>query len=168
MSSLDIILRRFEIGDARQLKLLANNKKIWINVRDAFPHPYSQEDAVQFIEKCQKMKPQSVFAIIYKDELCGSIGIFQMQDVYRRSAEIGYWIGEQYWGQGIASQAVKQIVKYGFNNLDIVKIFAGIFSNNQASQRVLEKNGFVKEAVLKKAVFKNGEFLDEHRYALLK
>ena len=113
------------------------------------------------------MKPKSVFAIIYKEELCGSIGIFPMQDVYRKSAEIGYWIGEEYWGKGIAARAVEKIVQYGFENFDIVKIFAGIFSNNRASERVLEKNGFIKEAVLKKAVFKNDEFLDEHRYALL-
>lgn len=163
-----LTLRNFELEDAKRIALLANNKKIWINLRDAFPHPYSQEDAVQFIEKCRKRKPQSVFAIIYDDELCGSIGIFQMQDVYRKSAEIGYWIGEEYWGKGIATKAVEKIVQYGFENFDIIKIFAGIFSNNRASERVLEKNGFIKEAVLKKAVFKNGEFLDEHRYSLVK
>ena len=162
-----LTLRSFELADAERIALLANNKKIWINLRDGFPHPYSVEDAVHFIEKCQKMKPKSVFAIIYKEELCGSIGIFPMQDVYRKSAEIGYWIGEEYWGKGIAARAVEKIVQYGFENFDIVKIFAGIFSNNRASERVLEKNGFIKEAVLKKAVFKNDEFLDEHRYALL-
>lgn len=163
-----LTLRSFEFEDSERIALLANNKKIWINVRDAFPHPYSKEDAVQFIEKCRKMQPPSVFAIIYNDELCGSVGIFQMQDVYRKSAEIGYWIGEEYWGKGVATQAVKKIVEYGFANFDIIKIFAGIFSNNRASERVLEKNGFFKEAVLKNAVFKNGEFLDEHRYSLLK
>ncbi|PLX03734.1 MAG: GNAT family N-acetyltransferase [Marinilabiliales bacterium] len=168
MDDSKLTLRSFELADAEHIALLANNKSIWINLRDAFPYPYSQEDAVQFIEKCQKMNPQSVFAIIYNNELCGSIGIFQMQDVYRKSAEIGYWIGEQYWGKGIASKAVEKIVQYGFANMDIVKIFAGIFSNNMASHRVLEKNGFVKEAVLKNAVFKNGKLLDEHRYSLLK
>ncbi|PLX11139.1 MAG: GNAT family N-acetyltransferase [Marinilabiliales bacterium] len=163
-----ISLRFFEPADAERLAFLANNKKIWLNLRDGFPHPYTLDDAREFIERNNNSNPQTVFAILYEGDLCGAIGIFKMEDVYRKSAEIGYWIAEPYWGKGIASESVSRIVEFGFKELDIVRIYAGIFSNNTASQRVIEKNGFIKEAVLKNAVYKNNALLDEVRYAILK
>lgn len=108
------------------------------------------------------------FGIFREKELCGVIGLKPQSDIYRMSVEVGYWIGEPYWGQGIAHQALEQIISFGFAELSINRIFAAVFSQNAASIKVLEKAGFQKEGILKKAVFKNGEFLDEIRYGLLK
>jgi RimJ/RimL family protein N-acetyltransferase len=168
MPETSIELRSFQQSDAARLAFLANNKKIWINLRDGFPYPYSLKDAGLFIDNCLKMKPQTVFAILFDEDLCGSIGLFKKEDVYRKSAEIGYWIGEPYWGRGIASLAVEKIVEFGFAELDINRIFTGIYDYNIASQKVLLKNGFTKEAVFEKAVYKNGKFVDEIRFSLIK
>ncbi len=161
-------LRSFRPGDAARLAFLANNKKIWINLRDGFPHPYSLKDAEIFIDNCIKTRPQAVFAILFKEELCGSIGLFKKEDVYRKSAEIGYWIGEPYRGRGIGGDAVKKIVEFGFADLDINRIFTGVYDYNIASQKVLLKNGFKKEAVFENAVYKNGKFVNEIRFSLLR
>ena len=146
---------------------LANNKKIWDNLRNAMPHPYSEKDAENFIKMCLSKNPMTFFAIELEGELVGSIALVPQSDVYRKSAEIGYWVGEPYWGKGIATEAIHQILEFGFKNLDIVRIFTGVYGHNIASQKVLEKNGFQKEAVFKKAVFKNEKFCDEVRYGIL-
>lgn len=162
----DIKLRTFSEEDAADLVRLCNNINIWRNVRDALPHPYKRSDAQKFISTATSKDPQEIFAITKKDELVGCIGIHPQEDVYRFSAEIGYWIGQPYWGQGIATTALQLIIKYGFNSLGVIKLYAGCFSFNTASQKVLLKTGFKKEALLKKAVFKNGAFHDEIRYAI--
>jgi RimJ/RimL family protein N-acetyltransferase len=154
--------------DAPQLAKLANNPKIAINLRDGFPHPYSLTDAENFIKMCRNQNPTQAFAIEYNGEYTGNIGLHPEKDVYRKSAEIGYFLGEPFWGKGIMTEAVKQMVEYGFANLDIVRIHTGIFEYNVASQRVLEKCGFKKEAVFAKAIFKNNRLWNEVRYALLK
>ncbi|MGM0620542.1 MAG: GNAT family N-acetyltransferase [Bacteroidota bacterium] len=161
-------LRPLQPGDAPRLAELANNKNISNNLRDGFPHPYSLSDAEVFIESCKNQDPVQVFAIEYNGEFVGNIGIHPADDVYRKSAEIGYFIGEPYWDKGIATQAVKQMVEYVFSHFDIVRIYTGIFEYNIASQRVLEKCGFKKEAVFEKAVFKNNQLWGEVRYALIK
>lgn len=154
--------------DAPRLAELANNIKIAENLRDAFPHPYSLADAEKFIDMCLKHNPTQAFAIEYDGEYAGNIGLHPETDVYRKSAEIGYFLGEPYWGKGIITKAVKQIVEYGFANLDIVRIHTGVFEYNEASQRVLEKCGFKKEAVFEKAIFKKNQLWNEVRYALVK
>lgn len=146
---------------------LANNKKIWDNVRDAFGHPYSEKNAEEFIERQAQSETEKVFAIDYNGELCGLAGLILQKDIYRKSAEIGYWVGEPFWGLGIATKAVKLITQYAFGELHLIRIFAGAFEYNVGSMRVLEKNGFQKEGIAKKAIFKNGKSWDEHRYALL-
>lgn len=160
-------IRPFRLEDAPRMAELANNPKIAINLRDAFPHPYSLADAETFIKMCMTHNPTQAFAIEYNGEYAGNIGLHPETDVYRKSAEIGYFLGEPYWGKGIMTEAVKQMVKYGFANLDIVRIHTGIFEYNVASQRVLEKCGFKKEAVFEKAIFKNNRLWNEVRYALL-
>lgn len=154
--------------DAPRLAELANNIKIAENLRDAFPHPYSLADAEKFIDMCLKHNPTQAFAIEYNGEYAGNIGLHPETDVYRKSAEIGYFLGEPYWGKGIITQAVKQMVEYGFAKLDIVRIHTGIFEYNVASQQVLEKCGFKKEAVFEKAIFKKNQLWNEVRYALVK
>jgi RimJ/RimL family protein N-acetyltransferase len=112
--------------------------------------------------------PQRVFAIEVNGEAVGSIGIFPQADIHEKSAEIGYWLSEKYWGNGIIPKAIKDIVDYGFKTFDIVRIYARPFSTNKGSQRVLEKAGFEPEARLKKALYKNGEYMDELIYSKLK
>ena len=168
MKKPEILLRKLRSEDAQQLAILANNKNIWDNVRDAMPHPYSLENAEAFINHVQEANPEWTLAIEFNGTMVGMIGLHLQNDVYRNSAELGYWIGEPHWGNGIASEAVRLIVLKGFNELDINRIFAGAFEYNQASMKVLEKNGFQREGIAKKAVIKNGEHWDEHRYGLLK
>ena len=160
-----VTLRKFRRNDKYRMAEIANNMKIAVNLRDAFPYPYSLEDARKFINMCLRVKPYQVFAIEFEGEYVGNIGLHKQDDVYRKTAELGYFIGEQYWNRGITTRAVNLICEYGFRELDVIKIFSGVFSFNTASQRVLEKCGFEREAVLKSSVIKNGTIYDEYRYA---
>jgi len=158
-------LRRFKKSDAPRMAELANNEKISRNLTDGFPHPYTIEHAEGFLEKYMNQDPVSIFAIEYQGEYVGNIGLVKGTDIHRKCAEIGYFIGEPYWNKGIVTAAVNLITEYGFKNLDIVRIHTGIFEYNAASQRVLEKCGFVKEGVFQKSVFKQGKLWNEVRYA---
>ncbi|HXP50563.1 MAG TPA: GNAT family protein [Bacteroidia bacterium] len=159
-----ITLRAFETADAENICLLANNKKISGNLRDVFPSPYSIEDAYRHVKNSTK-DPIQNFCISYQGKAVGSIGLFPQQDVYRYSAELGYWIGEPYWGKGLMVMAVNLIVPYGFEVLKMKRIYADVFSGNPNSMRVLEKCGFINEGTFKDSVFKDGKFLDSKRYA---
>jgi RimJ/RimL family protein N-acetyltransferase len=162
-----IKLRPLRINDKFRLAELANNSKIAVNLRDGFPHPYTIEDAEKFIENFGVQIPQQVFAIEYDGEYTGNIGLHKATDVYRMSAEIGYFLGEPYWNKGIMTRAVNLICDYGFKNLDIVRIHAGIFEFNPASMKVLEKCGFKLESVAQKAIFKKGALWSEMKYVKL-
>ena len=164
---IQVSLRKLNISDKDRMALLANNKKIWNNVRDAFGHPYSEKNAEEFIQRQAKCETEKVFAINCNNEFCGLIGLILQNDVYRKSAEIGYWVGEPFWGKGIATEAVALITDYAFKDLKLKRVFAGAFEYNMGSMKVLEKNDFQKEGVARMAVFKNGKFWDEHRYAKL-
>ncbi|WP_371743315.1 GNAT family N-acetyltransferase [Pseudozobellia sp. WGM2] len=165
---IEVKLRALEPSDKIQMALLANNKKIWDNVRDGFGHPYTEKNAEEFIQRQAKNDTEKVFAIDCNGKFCGLIGLIFQKDVYRKSAEIGYWIGEPSWGKDIATKALELIVSYAFDELKLIRIYAGVFEYNIGSMRVLEKNGFEKEGVSRKAIFKNDAFWDEHRYAKLK
>ena len=160
-----VTIRKFRRNDKFRMAEIANNEKVAVNLRDAFPSPYSVEDAQKFISMCLGQEPYQVFAIEYQGEYVGNVGLHRQDDVYRKTAELGYFIGEAYWHKGITPRAVNLICDYGFRELDVIKIFSGVFSFNIASQRVLEKCGFEKEAILKNAVIKNGKICDEIRYA---
>ncbi len=164
----NIILRPLNNKDANMLAQLANNRKIWINVRDFFPSPYSIEDANYFISLTQRENPQMSFAIEYNRQFCGMVGLSGQSDVYKKTAEIGYWIGEPYWNKGIATIAVKLLTSYGFDQLDFIRIHSGIFEYNIASMKVLIKNGYEKEGVFKKSIIKDGKIYDEHRFSKIK
>lgn len=162
----DVQLQNLEIRDAKIFAKLANNKQIWKNMRDSFPHPYSVKHAKSFISQMNK-SPNHVFGIFYKTELAGAIGLHRMEDINRFSVELGYWLGKAFWNKGIASIAVKKMIRYGFQNLDINRIFASTLETNIASQRVLLKNNFIFEGISRKSAYKDGVFLDEHRFSLL-
>lgn len=163
-----VLLRSLTMADAAPMALLANNKKIWDNVRDYMPYPYSEQNGREFIDMVQKEDRPMTFGISYKGRLAGVIGLVPQEDIYRKTAEVGYWLGEPFWGKGIATQAVKMITKYGFEQMDFIRIYAGIFEYNIGSMRVLEKNGYIKEAIFEKALIKNDQIWAEHRYAILK
>lgn len=163
-----IKLREFTMEDKSQVANLCNNKKIWDNVRDIIPFPYSEKDAIFFIDVCQKENPKTTFAIEKNKNLVGVIGLVLQSDIYRLTAEIGYWIGEPYWGQGIATEAVTLLTEYGFNKLNLIRIHTGVFDFNKPSQKVLEKSGFTLDCIFKNAVIKNGKIHDEYRYSILK
>ncbi len=167
MEQINVTLRKLSQGDAVPMAQLANNKQIWDNVRDGFGHPYTEKNAKEFIQRQANSASEKVFGINYKSGLCGLCGLIFQKDVYRKSAEIGYWIGEPFWGQGIATQAVGLLVHEAFDKLELVRLYAGVFEYNVGSMRVLEKNGFAKEGISKKAIFKNGKYWEEHRYGLV-
>jgi RimJ/RimL family protein N-acetyltransferase len=157
LSEGNIILRPLYDNDANVLAELANNKKIWDNVRDLLPFPYSIEDAIHFIKLTQKENPQMTFAIEYDKQFCGIIGLIAQNGVYKRTAEIGYWIGEPFWNKGIATVSVKLLTDYGLNQLDLIRIHTGVFEYNIGSMKVLTKNGYSKDGVFRKAILKNGQ-----------
>lgn len=159
-----IKIRPLKLSDKAELARLANNKKLWDNLRDHIPFPYKESDAEFFIHQTKKEDPKQTFGIEYEGKISGVIGLVIQKDVYQQSAEIGYWIGEAFWGNGIATTAVGLITKYGFNRLDLNRIFAGVFEHNIASMHVLQKNGYEKEGVFKNAILKNNKVCDEHRF----
>jgi ribosomal-protein-alanine N-acetyltransferase len=157
-------LRDWVPGDAGSLVRHANNPRIAATMRDLFPSPYSLEDAHRFISMATGLTPNLFLAIEVKGEAVGGIGIHPLDDVKRRSAEIGYWLSEALWGKGIVTDAVSSLVPVAFERYDISRLQAGIFSNNPASMRVLEKCGFIREVVYRNAISKKGALLDEVMY----
>ncbi|HNY08100.1 MAG TPA: GNAT family protein [Bacteroidales bacterium] len=161
----NVKLRSFTENDAQRMAELANNEKISQNLRDGFPHPYTLNDARTFIKNCMNQNPITTFAIEYNGEHVGNVGLMPGQDVYRKSAEIGYFIGEPYWNKGIATIAINLITEYGFKDLGLVRIHAGVFEYNNASMHVLEKCGYERDAIFKKAIVKKNSIWDEYRYS---
>lgn len=161
-------LRELSPSDKRPLARLANNKKIWDNLRDYIPYPYTTRDAEVFIALCREEDPKVTLAIEYRKKLAGVIGLVLQKDVYRISAELGYWIGEKYWSKGIGTRSIRLMLHYGFSTINLHRVYAGVFGYNVASCRVLEKNGFVREGILREAIIKNDRIADELRYGCLK
>lgn len=162
------VLRPWNISDLEQLVSIANNINIAKNLTNQFPHPYTEKDGIAFIERATNFNPPQVFAIDLNGTAIGGIGIFPQSDILCKNAEIGYWLGEPYWGKGYMSKCIPEIVAYGFKTFDINRIFARPFGHNIASARALEKAGFVKEGHFVNTIFKFGEYVDELFYAIRK
>ena len=162
-----IQLRKIENESPWVISKLANNYEIAKNLRDIFPHPYTIDNAVSFIELAKTGELGLVFGIYSENEFIGCCSLNPQSDVYRINAEVGYWIGEPYWGNGYATEAVKQLVSIAFNQLDIHRVYAKIFECNVASMRVLEKIGFEKEAIIKLSVIKEGRIFNEYIYSIM-
>ena len=154
------------MDDLNCLVKYANNIKIASNLMDRFPHPYTEGFGKKFIANAISHSPAQIMTIDINGECSGAVGLHPGEDVYRMNAEMGYWLAEPYWGKGIITAAVKQMIDYGFKNLPRKRIYARPFSPNIASQRVLEKAGMKKEAVLKNAFFNNGQYVDEIIYSI--
>jgi RimJ/RimL family protein N-acetyltransferase len=161
---MEFTLRPWVESDLGSLVKHANNPKIAANMTDAFPHPYSEENGKAFI--AMAMSAPSILAIEVNGEAVGGIGIHPQSDIMCKNAELGYWIGEAFWGKGIITQAVKQMLDMAFSKYDITRVYARPFGSNVASQRVLEKAGFTLEARIEKNIYKNGVFQDELIYAV--
>ena len=161
------LLRPFAPADAPALARHANDRGIWLNLRDRFPHPYSLADAEAYIAMVSSAEGQRDLHLCIEvaGEAAGSISLLFKQDVSRRSAEIGYWLGQAHWGHGVATAAVQALSKYGFAHYDLARLYAVVFSHNVASGRVLEKAGFTLEARLRQAVTKDGQTMDALLYA---
>ncbi|MGZ5025183.1 MAG: GNAT family N-acetyltransferase [Chthoniobacterales bacterium] len=159
------ILRSFCREDAPALAAAANNRNIWLNLRDAFAHPYALSDAEAFLDRILRDEKALIACIEVDGKAGGAIGIHPKEDVHRRTAELGYWIAEPYWNRGIATAAVRAMVDFGFETLPLDRIFAEPYANNLASARVLEKAGFQLEGRMRKNVIKDGVVLDSLLYA---
>ena len=167
---MDFELRELQCSDAISVAKYANNNNIANNLRNIFPHPYTVEDARSFINetKNNEEKNQYIRAIVVNQEAAGVIGCFIKDDVHCKCCEIGYWLGEEFWGKGIMTEAVKRMSQEVFQSYDVVRIFAEIFSYNAGSIRVLEKAGFQSEGKLRNSIYKNGIISDSFIYALIR
>lgn len=161
-------IRSWKQEDLNDLVFHANNINIWNNLRNYFPHPYTADDGRVWLDQVVDSTPLINMAIDVDGEAVGGIGLILNGDVYIKSAEIGYWVGENYWGKGIASEAVRQMTEYTFYYFDIIRLYAEVFENNKASMRVLEKNGYYLEGVRRKAVFKNENLMDDYIWVKLR
>jgi RimJ/RimL family protein N-acetyltransferase len=137
-------------------------------VRDHFPSPYTLADADLWLERVLGGGPETQFAIEVDGEAAGGIGVFLQEDVARKSAELGYWLGEAYWGRGIMTDAVREFTRYAFDAYDLLRVYALVFEWNPASCRVLEKAGYALEGRLRRAVVKDGHVLDQFVYAVVR
>ncbi len=165
-----IRLRSWDLPDAGALTRFANNGKIARNLRDAFPHPYTLADAEAYIGDCLAADERDTLcrAIEIDGMAAGSVGLFRGKDIYRRCAELGYWLAEEYWGRGVMTGAVRQLCAEGFAKWDIERIYAEPFADNAGSRRVLEKAGFTLEGTMRRGAYKNGAYRDWCMYALLR
>ena len=162
-----ILLRPWQREDAQALATITNNRNIWNNLRDHIPHPYTVMDALQWITHCKEQNPAINFAITYNGRVAGSIGCVPQKDVHRKSVEIGYFIDENCWGKGIATESVHILLEYIQTRFDVVRIYAEVFAHNKTSMKVLQKNGFYLEGIRKRSSVKNNILLDDYVWVKL-
>lgn len=162
-------VRPWRSSDADDIVPHANDRRVWRDLRDAFPHPYGRADALRFIERASAEDPPTAFAIEVEGRAAGGIGFTLHEDVERVSAEIGYWLGARYWGRGITTRAVAALSRHAFGAHPVLtRLYAVPFAWNPASARVLEKAGYRREATLRRSALKDGEVVDQWLYALLR
>ena len=161
-------LRPWRLDDAESLARHANNRKIWLGVRDLFPHPYTIQDAHEFLQRMISEASAMKLCIEIEGAAVGGIGVHPGEDVHRHTATVGYWLGEEFWGCGIMTEAVTVVTDFCFENFPLRRISAEVFASNPASARVLEKAGFTFEGCLKNDVLKDGKLLDSLLYARTK
>jgi ribosomal-protein-alanine N-acetyltransferase len=160
-------VRSWHADDVPSLVEHANNRQIWINLRDRFPHPYTRANGQAFIRDSRMMRPETFFAIAVNHAAVGGIGFVPQADVDRMSAEVGYWLGEAFWGKGIVTEALVAVTRYAIDEHGLTRLFALPFAHNTASCRVLEKAGYVLEARLRKSAIKEGQVIDQCQYAFI-
>lgn len=159
------VVRSWREEDAGSIARHANNRRVWINLRDAFPHPYGIDDARRFIAAAREADPQTRFAIEVQGEAIGSIGFKLHTDVERISAEIGYFLGEPFWGRGIMTEVVSAVTRHAISAHGLTRVFAVPYEWNPASFRVLEKAGYRLEGRMRRSAIKEGKVIDQLLYA---
>jgi len=159
------IVRDWSAGDRGSLLRLANNRRIWRNLKDRFPHPYGEAEADAWLALVREHPERTGWAIEVDGLAAGGIGLRPGEDVHARSANIGYWLGEPYWGRGIMTEAVRAVSSHAFSQPGFARVEAMVYEWNPASMRVLEKCGFVREGVMRKSIFKDGQLIDSVMYA---
>ncbi len=159
-------IRSFRAQDTAALARYANNRNVSRNLRDAFPHPYTMAHAETWISFAAQQSTETDFAIASATELIGGIGLRLQRDVHRLSAEVGYWLGEPFWGRGIATALLRAFTEYAFAQFDLVRLYGYVYEWNPASARVMEKVGYTCEGRLQKSVVKDGQIMDQFLYAI--
>ncbi len=161
-------IRDWQPSDEAALIAVADNRNVWRNLHHRFPHPYGPSDAASWFSLLAAMPEPTHWAITVGGVAAGGIGVDLGEGIFARSGHFGYWLGEQYWGRGIMSEAVRAASEYALDHFGLVRLEAPVFSWNPASMRVLEKAGFVREGVLRSSVFKDGQLIDQVLYALVR
>ena len=161
-------VRSFREADAAELALHANNRKVWLQLRDQFPHPYTIDDARNFISLARGGRPETMFTITVSDVAVGGIGAKLRDDVERCSAEVGYWLGEPYWGRGIMTRSLAAFTRFAFTAYDLERLYAVPYASNTASCRVLQKAGYRLEGRMRRSAIKDGKVQDQFLYAILR
>lgn len=150
------------------LQCIADNKSVAQNLRDAFPHPYTLDDAMTFLDNVRQGEMGIVYGMfLYSGELVGVISLTPGLDVNRYSAEVGYFVGEQYWNRGYATEALRLVGNFAQFRHGLKRLYATVFDFNLASMRVLEKAGYKKEGIIKSSAFKDDKIFDEHLFGLV-
>jgi RimJ/RimL family protein N-acetyltransferase len=163
------VVREWKESDAEALPALANDRLVWLGLRDAFPHPYTLEDGRRFVTMARRRLPPTFFAIEVASRLAGGIGYTEHADVERIGAEVGYWLGREFWGRGIATTAVGLLTRHAFRaNPELRRLYAIPYATNAASARVLEKAGYRREGTLRQSAIKDGRVLDQWMYSILR
>jgi ribosomal-protein-alanine N-acetyltransferase len=164
-----LTLRRWRAGDIEALVRYANNRNVWINLKDRFPHPYTEVDARAWIAHCEARTGDPLsFALDWQGEAIGGLGLEPQDDIYRLTAAVGYWLGEPFWGRGLMSHAVRALSDYAFASFDLQRLQAAVFEWNVGSARVLEKAGYTCEARMRRSIIKDGRLADSLLYARLR
>jgi RimJ/RimL family protein N-acetyltransferase len=159
------LLRGWEDADRDSLLAQANNRNVWRNLKDRFPHPYTERDAEAWLALARAQPDRLNWAIVVDEAAVGGIGLEPLADVHRGTAHIGYWLGESFWGRGIMTAAVRAVTGHAFSPLGFRRIETPVFGWNPASMRVLEKCGYAREGVMARSVLKDGELIDSVLYA---
>ena len=160
-------MRSWANDDLASLVKHGDDRAIWLNLRDRFPHPYTRRDGRDFLQLARSQRPETMFAIDVGGEAVGGIGFVPLADVERVSAEIGYWLGQPFWGRGIATEALVAVTAHAIAAHHLTRVFALPFARNTASCRVLEKAGYVLEGRLRRSAIKDGEVIDQLQYAFI-
>lgn len=162
------MVRDWSLDDVADLAHNANDRAVWLNLTDSFPHPYGEQDAREWLSWLFSRDLPTHWAIECGGIAVGGIGVVLGEDVFSKTGELGYWLGRDYWGQGIMTDAVAHVAPYVMEDFGLRRLQASVYEWNHASMRVLEKNGFVLEGIARANVFKDGQVIDESVYALVK
>lgn len=164
-----VVLRPWEPGDEQPLVALADDRRVWRNLADRFPHPYTRLDAEQWIRAAGSPSRDALhLAIVAAEEIVGGIGLTRLPDLQRLTAEIGYWVGVPYWNRGFATEALGLASEAAWRHYDFVRLQASVLERNEASKRVLEKAGYALEARLRRHSVKDGRVCDTWLYVRLR